>query len=292
MRVPHRSISRPAMQEPDRVGELEREDDVAVVDFRPAELLLQRRLEDRDDLTIDVVDRRREKQQRADDPARVAGPPRDANGLGWGVHARLPPRIRSLDCAGESRTRGAAALRPRRACRTTTASTSANSRSAASSSVSVSPMTPLTSRSMLSAICFAVRALPVILMTGATGLPVGVPRPVVKTTTCAPPPTMPVTDSTSSPGVSMTVRPDFVMRPAYGTTSTTARSFAALVGRAERLLLDRRQPAADVAGRRLRAANVETERDALRLRRDRSPAGARGRLPAATRARRARARRP
>ena len=31
-------------------------------------------------------------------------------------------------------------------------------------------MTPLTSRSMLSAICRAVRALPVILMTGAIGI--------------------------------------------------------------------------------------------------------------------------
>ena len=71
----------------------------------------------------------------------------------------------------------------------------------------MSSMIPLTSRSMLSAICRAVRALPVILITGAIGLPVGVPSPVVKTTTCAPPPTMPVTDSTSSPGVSITVSP-------------------------------------------------------------------------------------
>jgi hypothetical protein len=38
-----------------------------------------------------------------------------------------------------------------------------------------------------------------------------VPRPVVNTTTCAPPPTMPVTDSTSSPGVSITVRPRLVI---------------------------------------------------------------------------------
>ena len=53
----------------------------------------------------------------------------------------------------------------------------------------------------------AVRALPVIFITGAIGLPVGVPRPVVNTTTCAPPPTMPVTDSTSRPGVSITVSP-------------------------------------------------------------------------------------
>ena len=72
MRVPQ-PIDQPAGdQKPDRVRELEREDDVAVVDFRPAELLLQRRLEDPDDLAIDVVDRRREEQQRADHPADVA----------------------------------------------------------------------------------------------------------------------------------------------------------------------------------------------------------------------------
>ena len=50
-----------------------------------------------------------------------------------------------------------------------------------------------------------------IFITGAIGLPVGVPSPVVNTTTCAPPPTMPVTDSTSSPGVSMTVSPLLVI---------------------------------------------------------------------------------
>ena len=83
-------------QQPDRVGELEREDDVGVVDLGPAELLLQRRLEDADDLPIDVVDRRREEQQRADDPADV--PPavagrRDAaaapagDGDGWCMEA-------------------------------------------------------------------------------------------------------------------------------------------------------------------------------------------------------------
>jgi hypothetical protein len=61
----------PRDQEPDRVGELEREDDVGVVDLAPAELLLQRRLEDADHLAVDVVDRRREEQQRADHPAVV-----------------------------------------------------------------------------------------------------------------------------------------------------------------------------------------------------------------------------
>ena len=54
--------------------------------------------------------------------------------------------------------------------------TSVNNRSAACSNDSVSVDTPLTSTSMLSAIVCAVRALPVILMTGAIGLPVGVPE--------------------------------------------------------------------------------------------------------------------
>ena len=63
---------RPAISKPMRVGELEREHDVAVVDLRPAELRLQRRLQDADDLAIDVVDGRGEEQQRADDPAEPA----------------------------------------------------------------------------------------------------------------------------------------------------------------------------------------------------------------------------
>ena len=65
-------------QEPDRVGELEREDDVGVVDLAPAELRLQRRLEDADDLPVDVVDRRGKEQQRADDPAVASDRGRDA----------------------------------------------------------------------------------------------------------------------------------------------------------------------------------------------------------------------
>ena len=56
-------------QQADRVGELEGEDDVGVVDFGPAELRLQRRLEDADHLPIDVVDRGGEEQQSADVPA-------------------------------------------------------------------------------------------------------------------------------------------------------------------------------------------------------------------------------
>jgi hypothetical protein len=68
--VPIQSISLP--EERHRVCELEREDDVGVIDLRPAELLLQRRLQDPDDLPIDVVDRRREEDQATDDPAVVA----------------------------------------------------------------------------------------------------------------------------------------------------------------------------------------------------------------------------
>ena len=69
-------------QKPDRVGELEREDDVGVVDLAPAELLLERGLEDADDLPVDVVDRRREEEQRADDPAVASDGPGDGRGRG------------------------------------------------------------------------------------------------------------------------------------------------------------------------------------------------------------------
>ena len=72
MRVPNRSISRPAIEQADRIGELKGEDDVGVVDLGPAELPLQRRLEDADDLPVDVVDGRGEEQQPADDPAEAA----------------------------------------------------------------------------------------------------------------------------------------------------------------------------------------------------------------------------
>ena len=56
-----------------RVRALEREDDVAVVDLVPAELALERGLEDPDDPSVDVVDRGCEEEQRADDPAVVPG---------------------------------------------------------------------------------------------------------------------------------------------------------------------------------------------------------------------------
>ena len=54
------------------VGELEGEHDVAVADFGPAELQLQRGFEQADDLAVHVVDRGREKQHGADEPAAVA----------------------------------------------------------------------------------------------------------------------------------------------------------------------------------------------------------------------------
>ena len=63
------------------------------------------------------------------------------------------------------------------------------------------------STSMLSSMLAKVMRLPVILMTGAMGLPVGVPRPVEKTTTWAPPATMAATEEGSLPGVSITTRP-------------------------------------------------------------------------------------
>ena len=59
-------------EQTDRVGELEGEDDRGVVAFGPSELALERGLEDADDLAIDVVDGRREEQQRADHPAITA----------------------------------------------------------------------------------------------------------------------------------------------------------------------------------------------------------------------------
>ena len=62
----------PGEEEPDGVGKLKREDDVAVIELAPAELLLQRRLENADDLTIDVVDDRRKKEQPAHIPSVVA----------------------------------------------------------------------------------------------------------------------------------------------------------------------------------------------------------------------------
>jgi hypothetical protein len=52
---------------------LEGKDDVAVVRLGPTELMLQRGLEDRHDLPVHVIDRGREEQEAADDPADVSG---------------------------------------------------------------------------------------------------------------------------------------------------------------------------------------------------------------------------
>ena len=62
-----------------------------------------------------------------------------------------------------------------------------------------------------------------ILTTGATGLPVGVPRPVVKRTRFAPAPACAVTHSTSLPGVQSRVSPGVV---AYCGKSSTSRTGA------------------------------------------------------------------
>src|SRR6185503_20256105 len=70
-------------EEPDRVGELEREDDGGVDALvLPAELLHERGLEDPDDLAVDVVDRGAEEEQRADHPAVAARPPEGGGGRG------------------------------------------------------------------------------------------------------------------------------------------------------------------------------------------------------------------
>ena len=58
------------------------------------------------------------------------------------------------------------------------------------------------------------RLLVAILRTGTMGLPVGVPRPVVKQTTLAPLDTNPDTDGVSKPGESMITKPDRLIRSA------------------------------------------------------------------------------
>src|SRR5262249_48332466 len=66
----------PGKREPERVRGLERAHDVAVLQLVPPDLLLQVGRENTQDLSIDVVDRRRRKQKRADGPAHPP-PPRD-----------------------------------------------------------------------------------------------------------------------------------------------------------------------------------------------------------------------
>ena len=50
-------------EQTDRVGSLEREDDPTVINFRPTDLVMDRCLEDANDLAIDVVDGRGEKRR-------------------------------------------------------------------------------------------------------------------------------------------------------------------------------------------------------------------------------------
>src|SRR5262249_10186991 len=75
------------------------------------------------------------------------------------------------------------------------------------------------SRSMIAGIRRANSEFVEILITGAIGLPVGVPSPVVKRTTFAPEPTCAETDSTSLPGVHKRFKPAVV---AYSGKSSTA----------------------------------------------------------------------
>ena len=97
-------------EQADRIGELEGKDDVGVVDLGPAELTLQRRLEDADDLPVDVVDGRRGEQQTADIPAPVAKPHTD------GRSGRRRPAFGNRDRRGRHWTlQMRAALAPLRA---------------------------------------------------------------------------------------------------------------------------------------------------------------------------------
>jgi hypothetical protein len=56
-------------QQPNGVGNLKGEDDIAVVDFAPAELALQYGLQQADHLPVDIIDRSGEEQQSTDRPA-------------------------------------------------------------------------------------------------------------------------------------------------------------------------------------------------------------------------------
>ena len=52
-----------------RIGALKRRDDVGVVGLAPAEIVRQERLQDRDHLAIEVVERHRQEQQKDDGPS-------------------------------------------------------------------------------------------------------------------------------------------------------------------------------------------------------------------------------
>ena len=198
---------------------------------------------------------------------------------GW-----VAPMDRELAMAEPLGGRELAGARPR--------AISSSSRSAAASiDLRVSRM-PLTSRSVLSAIVCAVRALPVILITGAIGFPVGVPEPGRKHHD--------LRAAADHAGDRLDVEARRVhdrqalARDAAGIGHDVfeRRALAGLVRRAQRLLLDRRQAAADVAGRRLRAADVEAERLRFALDAVDDPQQPRRRRPVAWPARRADVRRP
>src|SRR5207237_857337 len=60
---------RAEQQQPDRVGTLKGGVDASVVGVAPPQLVVEDRLQQRQDLTVDVVDRGRQKQQQTDQPA-------------------------------------------------------------------------------------------------------------------------------------------------------------------------------------------------------------------------------
>ena len=68
------AIDEPAEeQQADGVRRLEGRVDLAELGVRPVQLVVEHRLEQREDLAVDVVDRRRQEQQPADEPAVAAG---------------------------------------------------------------------------------------------------------------------------------------------------------------------------------------------------------------------------
>src|SRR5262249_12611458 len=77
------------------------------------------------------------------------------------------------------------------------------------------------SMSMMSGILCARLQFVEILITGAMGLPVGVPKPVVNNPPLAPDPTCALTPSTSLPGVQSKVRPGFLAYSGKSSTSVT-----------------------------------------------------------------------
>src|SRR3546814_10291974 len=63
----------PDEEESDAVARLKGGDDIAVIDLAPPHVGFDHRLEHADHLTVDIVDRDDEEEQRADRPAEAAG---------------------------------------------------------------------------------------------------------------------------------------------------------------------------------------------------------------------------